>query len=111
MAVEYDLVGGGSGGLLLLRSCLAEKRGANRARSPGGDCLWYGCVPSNPLSMPPAWPTRLNQLGAGIHCNDAQIDFAKAIGHVQVSSLHQPHDSAERFESLGVEVILAVVNL
>jgi len=41
----------------------------------------------------------------GIHCNDAQIDLLKRLDTFKVSSLHQPHDSAERFESLGVEVI------
>jgi len=46
-----------------------------------------------------------------VYCKDPEIDFAKGSGHVQdVISTIQPHDSPERFESLGVEVIfLAVV--
>jgi len=39
-----------------------------------------------------------------IHCNEPQIDFAdwtRSRCHLYI----QPHDSAERFESLGVEVI------
>jgi pyruvate/2-oxoglutarate dehydrogenase complex dihydrolipoamide dehydrogenase (E3) component len=42
----------------------------------------------------------------GLNCSDLQIDFAKAIAHVKrVIATIQPHDSPERFQGLGVEVI------
>jgi pyruvate/2-oxoglutarate dehydrogenase complex dihydrolipoamide dehydrogenase (E3) component len=111
MAVEYDLVviGGGSGGLLVagVAASLKAKVALIERDRLGGDCLWYGCVPSKSLIHASRMAYQIKSAGRfGIYCNDAQIDFAKAIGHVQgVISTIQPHDSAERFESLGVEVI------
>ena len=111
MAVEYDLVviGGGSGGLLVagVAASLKAKVALIERDRLGGDCLWYGCVPSKSLIHASRMAYQLKSSGRfGIYCNEPQIDFAKAIGHVQgVISTIQPHDSAERFESLGVEVI------
>ncbi len=111
MAVEYDLVviGGGSAGLLVAgvaASLKAHVALVERDRL-GGDCLWYGCVPSKSLIHASRIAYEVKQAGRfGIYCNEPQIDFAKAIGYVQgVISTIQPHDSPERFESLGVEVI------
>ena len=111
MAVEYDLVviGGGSAGLLVAgvaASLKAHVALVERDRL-GGDCLWYGCVPSKSLIHASRIAYEVKQAGRfGIYCNEPEIDFAKAIGYVQgVISTIQPHDSPERFESLGVEVI------
>lgn len=111
MAVEYDLVviGGGSAGLLVagVAASLKAKVALIERDRLGGDCLWYGCVPSKSLIHASRIAYEVKHAGRfGIYCNDPQIDFAKAIGHVQgVISTIQPHDSPERFESLGVEVI------
>lgn len=111
MAVEYDLVviGGGSGGLLVagVAASLKAKVALIERDRLGGDCLWYGCVPSKSLihASRMAYQVKSSER-FGIYCPNPQIDFAKAIGHVQgVISTIQPHDSPERFESLGVEVI------
>jgi pyruvate/2-oxoglutarate dehydrogenase complex dihydrolipoamide dehydrogenase (E3) component len=111
MAVEYDLVviGGGSAGLLVagIAASLKAKVALIERDRLGGDCLWYGCVPSKSLIHASRIAYDVKHAGRfGVYCKDPEIDFAKAIGHVQgVISTIQPHDSPERFESLGVEVI------
>ncbi|NEP18261.1 MAG: FAD-dependent oxidoreductase [Leptolyngbya sp. SIO4C1] len=113
MAVDYDLVviGGGSAGLvaasagaqLKARVALVEKS----TRGLGGDCLFYGCVPSK--SMIHSAQIAYNVKTAsrfGVYTSEPTINFAEAMGHVEsVVSTIAVHDSTERFESLGVEVI------
>ena len=111
MAVEYDVVviGGGSGGLVIAAAAAQLKAKVALVESDrlGGDCLWYGCVPSKSL----IYASRIaysvkNAARFGIYCQNPQIDFALANSHVQKAiAAIQPHDSPERFESLGVEVI------
>lgn len=112
MTVDYDLViiGGGSAGLvaasagaqLKAKVALVEKE--DRL---GGDCLHYGCVPSKSLIH----ASRVAHDVArgpefGIHTQLEKIDLQAALGHVhRVIDTIQVHDSTERFESLGVEVI------
>jgi pyruvate/2-oxoglutarate dehydrogenase complex dihydrolipoamide dehydrogenase (E3) component len=111
MAVEYDVVviGGGSGGLVVagVAASLKAKVALIERDRLGGDCLWYGCVPSKSLIHASRIAYDVKHAGRfGIYCQDPEIDFAKAIRHVQgVISTIQPHDSPERFEGLGVEVI------
>lgn len=111
MAVEYDLVviGGGSAGLLVagIAASLKAKVALIERDRLGGDCLWYGCVPSKSLIHASRIAYEVKHAGRfGIYCKDPEIDFAKAINHVQgVISAIQPHDSPERFAALGVEVI------
>ena len=113
MAVDYDLViiGGGSAGLVAAsagaqlkgRVALVEKE----KRGLGGDCLFYGCVPSKSMihSAKIAHDAKHAQR-FGVHANVSHIDFEKAMGHVHdVVGTIAIHDSTERFESLGVEVI------
>lgn len=111
MAVEYDLVviGGGSAGLLVagVAASLKAKVALIERDRLGGDCLWYGCVPSKSLIYASRMAYEVKHAGRfGVYCQNPEIDFAKAIGHVQsVISTIQPHDSPERFEGLGAEVI------
>lgn len=111
MTVEYDLVviGGGSAGLLAagVAAALKAKVALIERDRLGGDCLWYGCVPSKSLIHASRVAYEVKHASRfGIYCKYPEIDFAKAIGHVQgVISTIQPHDSPERFEKLGVEVI------
>jgi len=112
MSVEYDLVviGGGSGGLLVagVAASLKAKVALVERDRLGGDCLWYGCVPSKSLIHASRIAYQFKTGSRfGVYCQEEpEIDFAKAISYVQsVISTIQPHDSPERFESLGVEVI------
>ncbi len=111
MAVDYDLVviGGGSGGLVVAAAAayLNAKVALVERDRLGGDCLWFGCVPSKSLiqASRTAYEVK-NASKFGVYIDNYNIDFAKVANHVQqVISTIQPHDSPERFESLGVEVI------
>lgn len=111
MAVDYDLVviGGGSAGLvaasagaqLNARVALIEKH------LLGGDCLHYGCVPSKSLIHAGQIAHNVRTASKfGIYTSSPEIKFEEAINHVQnVIGTIQVHDSTERFESLGVDVI------
>lgn len=111
MAVEYDLVviGGGSGGLVVA-SAAAQLRArvvlVERHRL-GGDCLWTGCVPSKSLIHASRLAYQVKHASRfGIHCPEAEIEFAKATSYVQqVVATIQKHDAPERFEAEGVEII------
>lgn len=111
MATEYDLViiGGGSGGLVVASASaqLKAKVALVEKEKLGGDCLWYGCVPSKSLihTSRVAYEVK-NASRFGIKTSFPEIDFAQANNHVQkVISAIEPHDSPERFRGLGVEVI------
>jgi pyruvate/2-oxoglutarate dehydrogenase complex dihydrolipoamide dehydrogenase (E3) component len=111
MATEYDIViiGGGSGGLVVASAAaqLKAKVALVERDRLGGDCLWYGCVPSKSLIHASRIAHEVkNASRFGIHTNPPDIEFAKATGHVQkVIKAIEPHDSPERFRGLGVEVI------
>jgi len=89
---DICIIGAGSGGLSIAAG--AVQMGASvvllEGHKMGGDCLNYGCVPSKAL------------LAAG----KMGLAFGKAKDHVQAAiDTIAPHDSIERFEGLGVNVI------
>lgn len=112
VAVDYDLViiGGGSAGLvaasagaqLNAKVALVEKE-----HRLGGDCLHYGCVPSKSLIHASRVAYEVKHAATyGIEATIHDIRMHEALGHVhRVIDTIQVHDSTERFESLGVEVI------
>ncbi len=111
MAVEYDVViiGGGSGGLVVASAAaqLKAKVALVEKDRLGGDCLWFGCVPSKSLLHASRVAHEVKTSSRfGIYSTPPDIQFSEAMGHVQkaISNI-QPNDSPERFESLGVEVI------
>jgi len=111
MAVEYDIViiGGGSGGLVVASAAAqlnAKVALVEKARL-GGDCLWFGCVPSKSLLHASRVAHEVKTSSRfGVYVTPPDIQFSEATGYVQqVISNIQPNDSPERFESLGVEVI------
>jgi pyruvate/2-oxoglutarate dehydrogenase complex dihydrolipoamide dehydrogenase (E3) component len=111
MAVEYDVViiGGGSGGLVVASAAaqLNAKVALVEKDRLGGDCLWFGCVPSKSFLHASRVAHEVKTSSRfGIYSTPPDIQFSEAMGHVQqaISNI-QPNDSPERFESLGVEVI------
>jgi len=76
----------------------------------GGDCLWYGCVPSKSLIHASRMAYQLKSSGAW-PLNSLKLTLLKRLDTFKVSSLQFNRTTPERFESLGVEVIFAVVNL
>jgi len=75
----------------------------------GGDCLNYGCVPSKAL-IAAGKHAHAMTTGApfGVTPVAPEVNYAAAKDHVaSVIKGIEPHDSVERFESLGVQVIQA----
>ncbi|MEB3311348.1 MAG: FAD-dependent oxidoreductase [Snowella sp.] len=111
MAVEYDIVviGGGSGGLVVASAAaqLKAKVALVEKDRLGGECLWSGCVPSKALihASRTAYEVK-NASRFGIYAHSTDIHFAEVMAHVnRAIAAIQPHDSPERFQELGVEVI------
>jgi pyruvate/2-oxoglutarate dehydrogenase complex dihydrolipoamide dehydrogenase (E3) component len=109
--IETDIciIGGGSGGLSVAAG--AAQMGARtvliEGHKMGGDCLNYGCVPSKALI---ASARHAHAMGTGqpfgVAPVAAQVDYAAAKDHVaSVVAGIAPHDSQDRFEGMGVEVI------
>ncbi len=109
--VDICVVGAGSGGLSV--AAAASQMGAStvlieRDRM-GGDCLNVGCVPSKAL-IAAAHAAHAARTAApfGVRLAAPEVDFAAVHDHVHgVIAAIAPHDSAARFEALGVRVIAA----
>lgn len=106
---DICVIGGGSGGLSVAAgaSQMGSKTVLVEGGKMGGDCLNYGCVPSKALIAAAKKAASLkNASDFGVTGPAPIVDFSKVMDHVQgiIASI-APHDSVERFEGLGVEVI------
>jgi pyruvate/2-oxoglutarate dehydrogenase complex dihydrolipoamide dehydrogenase (E3) component len=108
---DYDIVviGGGSGGLVVASAASQLKARVALVEKDrlGGDCLWYGCVPSKALihAARTAYEVKIAPR-FGIYPENVKINFVEVIKSVQEAiRTIEPHDSPDRFRSLGVEVI------
>ncbi|MGQ9837319.1 MAG: dihydrolipoyl dehydrogenase family protein [Cyanobacteriota bacterium] len=122
MAVPYDVVviGAGSAGLVVasaasqLKAKVLLVEGSDRI---GGDCLWYGCVPSKSLIHVAHTVHQIRQAAAsglvfschrtGIPLKDLQVDYLKVYQHIRSAQefIANHADSPERFRKLGVEIV------
>jgi pyruvate/2-oxoglutarate dehydrogenase complex dihydrolipoamide dehydrogenase (E3) component len=106
---DICIIGGGSGGLSLAAGAaqLGAKTVLFEASKMGGDCLNSGCVPSKALlAAAKAAHYAKGAASMGIYGSAPKIDFAAVKAHLAaVIDGIAPHDSVERFESLGVTVI------
>ena len=106
---DICVIGGGSGGLSVASG--AAQMGAKvvlfEGGKMGGDCLNYGCVPSKALlAAAKAAHHAHGNPAMGVKGAAAQVDFGAVKDHVaNVIAGIAPHDSPERFRSLGVTVI------
>ena len=108
---DLCVIGAGSGGLSVASG--AVQMGASvvlieRAKM-GGDCLNYGCVPSKAL-LAAGKHAHAHRTGGpfGVAADEPDVDWGKVRDHVRgVIAAIAPHDSVERFEGLGVQVIQA----
>lgn len=111
-ARRYDLVvlGGGTAGLVAasIAAGLGAKVALIERELLGGDCLNYGCVPSKALLAAGrafAGARRLSDFG-GVNAEPAP-DFARVMERMRrLRAQIAPHDGAERFRGLGVDVFL-----
>ena len=106
---DICVIGAGSGGLSLAAG--AAQMGAEvvliEKDKMGGDCLNTGCVPSRALIAAAHAANQVRHAGRfGINGHEPEIDFPEVHDHVHgVIAAIAPHDSVERFEGLGVDVI------
>ena len=72
----------------------------------GGDCLNFGCVPSKALiSSARVLQTIRRAADWGVGAAAPEADFCRIFERMRERRAHlAPHDSPERFESLGVDV-------
>ncbi|MGO2133440.1 MAG: FAD-dependent oxidoreductase [Halomonas sp.] len=108
---EQDIVviGGGSAGLVASYIAAAVKARVmlvERERL-GGDCLNTGCVPSKALIRAARSVSDIRRAPRyGVQAGEPCVNFAEVMSHVhQAIREVEPHDSRERYEGLGVEVV------
>lgn len=108
---DICIIGAGSGGLSV--AAAAASFGVSvvliEKGKMGGDCLNYGCVPSKAL-IAAGKQAHIMRSGEkfGIKAAEPVVDFKAVMKHVKsVIATIAPHDSVERFTSLGVKVIEA----
>ena len=110
-AFERNLVviGAGSAGLVsaYIGAAVRAKVTLVERHRMGGDCLNTGCVPSKALIKSARVLSTIRRAGEyGIKSADAQFDFREVMERVQrVVKAIEPHDSVERYASLGVECL------
>jgi pyruvate/2-oxoglutarate dehydrogenase complex dihydrolipoamide dehydrogenase (E3) component len=107
---RYNLViiGGGSAGLLVAAGAagLGAKVALVEENKMGGDCLNTGCVPSKALIRSAATAHLKARALHGLPAAPVQADWGAVAARVQsVIDVIAPHDSVERFTTLGVDVI------
>jgi dihydrolipoamide dehydrogenase len=103
------VIGAGSAGLVssLIAAAVNAKVTLIEKHKMGGDCLNTGCVPSKALIKSAKIASLIKRSSDfGIQVPESNIDFSAVMERVQsIIKEIEPHDSVERFESLGVECI------
>ena len=103
------VIGAGAGGLVSAYIAAAVKAKVTliEGHKMGGDCLNYGCVPSKALIRSAKAIKQVSQAHTlGIRQAQGEVDFAAVMRRVhEVIQAIEPHDSVERYTSLGVEVL------
>ena len=103
------VIGAGAAGLVTAYIAAAVKAKVTlvEAHKMGGDCLNYGCVPSKALIKTATLMKQIRHASDyGIAKADASIDFTQVMERVAgIVRAVEPHDSVERYRSLGVDVV------
>jgi pyruvate/2-oxoglutarate dehydrogenase complex dihydrolipoamide dehydrogenase (E3) component/uncharacterized membrane protein YdjX (TVP38/TMEM64 family) len=110
---SYDrnvvVIGAGSAGLVTSYIAAAVKAKVTlvERHKMGGDCLNTGCVPSKALIRAAKLLSHVKRSKEfGIRSASAEFDFAEVMARVQrVVKEVEPHDSVERYSSLGVDCV------
>lgn len=112
-AGRYNMVVIGAGTTGLVTAAGAAGLGARVAlierRLMGGDCLNFGCVPSKALIRSARAVADVRRAGEfGVRVPDGvQVDFGAVMERMRrLRASIAPHDSAERFRGLGVDVFI-----
>jgi pyruvate/2-oxoglutarate dehydrogenase complex dihydrolipoamide dehydrogenase (E3) component/uncharacterized membrane protein YdjX (TVP38/TMEM64 family) len=103
------VIGAGSAGLVAAYIAAAVKARVTLVERDrmGGDCLNTGCVPSKAFLRAARARAEAAAAGAlGLRPATLDFDFAEVMARVRaVVDTVAPHDSAERYEALGVECL------
>jgi len=108
---DYDVVviGAGSAGLTAckLANGLGKKTALIEKRKIGGDCTWYGCIPSKTLIKSANIAhqmTRVHEFGL-VPTNQVELNAKKVMSHVQaVVEADAASHPAESYEAEGINV-------
>ena len=117
---DVIIVGGGAAGLSAASGCaqLGMKTALIEPHHTGGDCLYYGCVPSKSLLRSAAVaagfkyapdfgiaPSAATAKSSGHEPPRGPVPFRPVASRIsRIIESIAPHDSPERFRGLGVEV-------
>ena len=103
------IIGAGAAGLVsaYISAVVRAKATLVEARNMGGDCLNYGCVPSKALIKSAKVAHQIKHADHyGLQASNPTFSFSKVMERIhQVIATIAPHDSIERYQSLGVEVL------
>ena len=107
---DLIVVGGGAAGLTA--AVVAGRLGARvalveSAEQPGGDCLFWGCVPSKALLASAKLAHQMRTADRlGIEPVDPELDFARVMERVQAAIAEVGwRDRSEHLRTEGVEVV------
>ena len=107
---KYNLVVIGAGTAGLVAAAGAAGLGAKVAlvekRLMGGDCLNVGCVPSKAIISAARRATAIkNATKQGVSVGKIEVDFGSVMRRMRrLRAEISPHDSAQRFRDLGIDV-------
>ena len=109
------VIGGGAAGLVAAYVAAAVKARVTliEGHKLGGDCLNFGCVPSKALIRTAKLAQHMRH-GAdyGLAQATPELSFRQIFARIRnVIAAIAPHDSVERYQALGVEVLLGHARL
>ncbi|HQR70762.1 MAG TPA: FAD-dependent oxidoreductase [Burkholderiaceae bacterium] len=103
------VIGAGAAGLVssYIAAAVKAKVTLIEAEKLGGDCLNYGCVPSKALIKSARLAHSMRHADHyGLEATTPRFSFRRVMSRVhEVIRTVEPHDSIERYTSLGVEVL------
>ena len=103
------VIGAGSAGLVsaLIAATVKAKVTLVEANEMGGDCLNTGCVPSKALIKSAKIAAQMRHADKyGLTPTEPEVPFKAVIARVlEAVKAIEPHDSVERYEGLGVDVV------
>ena len=111
MKYDYDVavIGGGAAGLTA--SGLAVSLGAKtimiESKKLGGDCTWYGCVPSKAILKSATLAHHIRHANQyGLTNTEPFVDFSRVMGRVHHirEDVYEDADRPEIYEKLGITV-------
>lgn len=103
------VIGAGAAGLVstLIATTVKAKVTLVEAGKMGGDCLNYGCVPSKALIKSAKVAHQMRHADHyGLRASEPDFSFRAVMARIhRIIADIAPHDSVERFEGLGAEVL------